>query len=524
MTVSVEVFNFSNTSKIKEIILGEKEITLSEFVAVARYNAKVVFSENYCERTEKSRKLLVKLLKDGRSLYGVTTGFGYNFDNLVDLEYAAKLQKNILLSHACSVGEPLDRESVRGIMLMMLLNLGQGYSGVRLDTLKFVAGLLNNDITPYAPSHGSVGYLSVEAHIALLTIEEGKAFYKNQLLRASEALGEAMIAAPGLEYKEGLALISGTTSVTALAALSLYDTIKTALTLDIVGAMNLEALKGTIRAFNPKLQNVRRHEDQKATAANILKILENSEITQKHIDYRLQDALSLRCIPQLHGAVKKTLKDAYETIIHEMNSCCDNPILYPLEQDDGEILTGCNADGAYVGIAADSIAIAAVNLAKMSERRIARILNQKESDLPAFLVENSGLNSGYMISQYTAAGILGEMRVLAHPSTIDNIPTSANQEDYVSMGYNASKKALQVSELLEIITAIELLVSAQGLEFLYPLKSSTAIHEVRRKIRTIVPKLSEDMLLYPYIEAVQKLIHEGSVIQCVENITEALEF
>lgn len=524
MSENIEAFNFAGTGNMKAVILGEKDITLGEFAAVARYKAKVAFSKSYCERTQRSRKLLDRLVKEGRSLYGVNTGFGYNFREAVSAEDAARLQRNILLSHACSTGEPLDAEAVRGIMLLMLLNLGQGYSGVRPEILRFIAELLNRDITPYAPSHGSVGYLSVEAHIALPAIGEGRAFYKGRLVSASEALREAAVAVPGVESKEGLALISGTASVTALAALSLYDAVKAALTLDIAGAMSLEALKGTIRAFDPRLHRVRRHEEQRATAANILKILKDSEIAQKHMDYRLQDALSLRCIPQLHGAVKKTLKDAYGTILREMNSCCDNPILYPVGREDGEVLTGCNADGAYAGLAADSISIAAANLGKMSERRLARLLDHRESGLPAFLAENPGLNSGHMISQYAAAGILGEMRLLAHPSTIDSIPTCANQEDYVSMGYNASRKALQSAGLLETIAAAELLAAAQGLEFLQPLKSSPAILEVRQKIRAVVPKSSEDSLLHPSLEAVQKLIHEGTILQCAENIAGSLEF
>ncbi|MFL0194984.1 histidine ammonia-lyase [Clostridium sp. WILCCON 0269] len=522
--MSNKLIDLCAANRINKINLGEKDITLNEFIAVVRYGAKVYLSSDYTSRVKNSRKLIEKFIREKRIIYGVTTGFGYNHTKIIDEDHAEKLQKNILLSHACSVGEPLEPETVRGILLMMLLNLGQGYSGVKIETLQFICELLNKNIIPFAPSHGSVGYLSPEAHISLIIIGKGKAWYKGTLISADEALQKAQIKAPKLGYKEGLSLISGTTSVTAMAAIAIYDSIKSAINLDIAGAMSLETLKGTLHAFHPGIQRVRRHSEQKSTANNISKILKNSEIAEKYINYRLQDALSLRCIPQLHGAAKKTLKDAYITIMNEMNSCCDNPIIYPTGNKDGEALIGCNADGAYVGIEADSICIADVNLGKMSERRIQRLLNENESGLPAFLIQNPGLNSGLMITQYAAAGILGEMRILASPATIDNVPTCANQEDYVSMGYNASKKALHISQLLENIIALEVIASSQGIKFLYPLKPSPATSKVYSEIRKIMPEISEDIFVYPYIEEVKKLIHEGVLIKCIEEEIGPLEF
>lgn len=511
-----------NPLRISHVVLGDKSISLEEFIAVARYKSSVSFSDNFVNRVEASRKLVEKFLNEKRVVYGLTTGFGDNCNKIISLEDTVTLQKNILRSHACSVGEPLESEVVRGILLMMLLNLGQGYSGVRLQTLECIRDILNSDIIPFAPSHGSVGYLAPEAHISLVFIGEGKAFYKEKLIEGIDALNSAGIKPVELNSKEGLALVSGTTSVTAMAALALYDAIQGAKTADIAGAMSLEALKGTIKAFDLRLQSVRPHKEQENTARNVLKILEDSEIANQYKDYRLQDALSLRCIPQLHGAAKKTIKDAKSTIETEMNSCCDNPIIYPYG-DDGIALMGCNADGSYVGIEADSLCIAMANLAKMSERRIDRLVNHHVSELPAFLIEKSGLNNGFMIPQYTAAGLLGEIRVLCHPSTIDNTPTCANQEDYVSMGYNAARKAYQVSKLFQHILAIEVLTAAQALEFLKPIKPSTATGKVYRLIRESVERLEEDRFMYPDMMNVYEAIHHGYLIEEVENIIGEIE-
>jgi histidine ammonia-lyase len=512
-----------NPRRIKKVALGIHDITLEEFVAVARHEAKVELSPAYCERVSKSRGLIEKFLDERRVIYGVTTGFGDNCDKIILPEQAITLQKNILRSHACSIGEPLEKEIVRGILLMMLQNLGLGYSGVQLSTMESIVNILNRGITPLAPGHGSVGYLAVEAHICLVLLGEGKAWYNDEILSGIDALAAVGMKPIKLGCKEGLALVSGTTSVTAIAALALFDAIKAAKTADIAGAMSLEALRGTIKAFDPRIHSVRPHEEQSMTARNILRILAHSEIADKYKDYRLQDALSLRCIPQLHGAAKKSFKDAAKTIAIEMNSCCDNPIIYP-EGDDGIALMGCNADSAYVGIEADSMCIALTNIAKMSERRTDRIINHHVSELPAFLIENAGLNSGFMIPQYTAAGLLGEMRMYSTPSTIDNTSTCANQEDYIGMGYNASRKAYQSVKLLENILAIELLNASQALEFLKPLNPSPATKAVYDLIRKEVPKVEDDQYLYPFLQYISEQIHNGNIEDVIEDVIGALEF
>ena len=508
--------------EIKKVVLGESDVSLNDIIAVSRYGAEVIFSQEYRDRVNASRAVIEKFLDEERAVYGVTTGFGSNVTKSISSKDAETLQINIIRSHAVSVGEPLDKEVVRAIQLMMLINLGQGFSGVRLELLELLRSVLNQQIVPFAPGEGSVGYLSPEAHMALLLIGEGKAWYKGELISGSAALERAGLQPLSLVCKEGLALTSGTTSVTAFAALALYDGIQAAKTADIAGAIVLEALKGTLKAFDPRTHSVKRHTEQARTAGNIVKILEGSEIVEKHQDYRLQDALSLRCIPQVHGAVKKVLEDAKITITNEINSSSDNPILFT--EDNGEALMGGNFDGTYVGIQADSMAIAMANLAKISERRIDRLVNHHVSELPAFLVANPGLNNGYMIPQYTAAGLLNEIRILSHPATIDNIPTCANQEDVVSFAYFAAKKAHQISKKLEYILAIELMGAVQALDFHRPLKPSPVSQMVYQQIRSQVPTVTEDRYFYPDIESIYQQIHEGEILNSVELLINDLEW
>jgi histidine ammonia-lyase len=398
---------------------------------------------------------------------------------------------------------------------MVLQNAGQGYSGIRLETLEMYRKFLNNDLIPYAPKEGSVGYLSPEAHIASSLIGRGKAYINGELLESKEALEEVGLEAINLEAKEGLILVSGTTSVTALGTLALYDMIKAVKTADIIGAMNLEVLKGTVKAFDDRLMEVRPHQEQRETANNLREILNDSEIAQKYIDYRLQDALSLRCIPQLHGASKKTLKDALKTIEIEMNSCTDNPIIWP-EGEDGATISGGNPDSSYVGLEMDSASMAATMVAKMSERRNNRLIDGNLSEHPWFLVKNPGLNSGLMIPQYTQAGLLNDMKTLCQPAVVDNIPTCGNQEDYVAMGYNSSKKAIDIAEKLEYILAIELLSVYQAHQFIdEDLSPGSVSQSILNEISKTVPVMEDDIYLYPYIEKIRNLIHSGEIVKII---------
>ena len=510
------MFNKMNIKEIDRVVLDGR-INIDEFVAVARYGAKVEFSEAYNARVMKSRGLVEKWIKEGRIMYGITTGFGAMCTQIITPEETAKLQKNIVLSHSTSVGEPLSIEEVRATMLMVLQNVGQGYCGARIETMEMYRQFLNLGLTPFAPKEGSVGYLSPEAHMALVLIGEGKAYINGELLTGKEALERVGLMPTVLSSKEGLVLVSGTTSVTAIGALALYDMLQASKAADIIGAMTLEVLKGTTKAFDDRLMSVRPHEDQRSTADNVRKILGDSEIAKHFENYRLQDALSIRCIPQLHGAAKKTLKDAMKTIEIEMNACCDNPIIWP-EGDDGEAMSGCNADSSYVGIEMDSACIAATMIAKMSERRNNRLVDGSLSGYPWFLIKKPGLNSGLMIPQYTQAGLLNDMKILSHPATVDGIPTCGNQEDYVAMGYNASKKARQIVDKLEFILAIELLSVFQAQQFMDEgLLPGSASKAVLDEIALTVPVMEEDIFLYPHINTLRDLVHSGRVIDLVEE-------
>ncbi len=326
------------------------------------------------------------------------------------------------------------------MMFVMLCHFGSGHTGIRLETLVLIRDMLNAGISPIVPGHGSVGYLTLEGHIGMVMIGEGKATYQGETLDGAEALERAGLKPVVLSSKEGLILLSGTTSVTAFASLAIYDAQTLSLTADIAGSFTLEVLKGTLMAMDERLMAVRPHPDQINTAANIRAILKDSPMLERCRGHRVQDALSIRCMPQLHGPVKKAVKDAQATLAIELNSSVDNPLIFDEEDGGAVALMGCNADGTYAGMASDNLCIAITDLCKMSNSRIDRLLNSLVSELPAFLNKNADFNNGLMMIQYASAGLQGELRILAHPAVVDNLTTCANQEDYVNMGYNAAKK------------------------------------------------------------------------------------
>ena len=338
------------------VTLGGKN-SLEQVVAVARYGAKVEFSAEYRARVNACRAHVERFSREGKAIYGITTGLGDNCRKFIPEEDRVKIQRNHILAHTVSVGEPLCEEGVRAMMFVMLLHFGSGHTGFRLETLELIKELLNRNITPRVPKHGSVGYLGLESHIGMVLIGEGRAWYEGELLSGAEALERAGLQPAVLGSKEGLTLVSGTTSVTALACLAYYDGTVLARTADVSGAFSLEMLKGTLKAMDERLMRARPHPGQMQTAENIRHILSGSRIAEKYRDYRVQDALSLRCMPQLHGAVKKTLKDGLESIDIELNSSVDNPLIFE-ENGEAEALMGCNADGTYLGMASDFLCIA----------------------------------------------------------------------------------------------------------------------------------------------------------------------
>lgn len=501
----------------KEITL-EQGISIESLVAIARNGAKVVFSPSYEARVQRCRSHVERFEQEEALIYGLTTGLGDNCTVFIPEADRITIQRNHILAHSCAVGEPLEEECTRAMMVVMLAHFGTGYTGIRLETLALLRDMLNKGVTPLVPRHGSVGYLCLESYIGLVLIGEGQALYQGEVLPGAQALAQAGLAPTVLGSKEGLTLVSGTTSVTAHAALAFYDGQMLARTADVTGAMTLEMLKGNLMAMDPRIMATRPHSDQSKTAQNICRLLADSQILQSTAREKIQDALSLRCIPQLHGPVKQAVRQGYETVEIELHSTVDNPLIF--EDDHGEItaLMGCNCDGTYVGLSCDQLCVALGNLGKMVERRLDRLVNGHVSGLPPFLNQNSAFCNGLMMIQYTAAGLVGELRLKAHPATVDSVPTCAFQEDYVSMGYNAARKAYESVSLARYLLAIELICSTQALDCIpqspTPASATTAVYQL---VRTVMPRLDSDAPLGPYTEAVADLIGKGDVLHTAEQ-------
>lgn len=501
---------------MKKVILGQP-VNLEEFISVAVFHSEVEFSEEYKDRVEKSRKILEACVRREEPVYGTTTGFGALVTEFIQKEQAELLQKNIILTHAVSVGEPMEEEEVRAVILMVLQSLGRGVSGVRLELLERYRQFLNKNLIPYVPKEGSVGYLCAEAHIAGVLIGEGKAWYQGELLPAAEALEKAGIQPITLSYKEGLALINGTTSPTALSALAVYRMEQAVKAADIAASMSLEGLGGLLRAYDSHVTGCRPQKELCQTAQFLCDLLEGSQIIEKAKDSHLQDALSLRCVPQLHGAAKRVIADAREVVECEINSCGDNPVIFGTEEEP-DVYSNGNPDASYVGMQMDALCVAAANLGKMSERRNARFLDKNLSGLPWFLAKDSGLNSGLMIPQYAQAGILNRMRMLAVPATADSVSTSAGQEDYVSMGYNAAVKANEAVRCLEYILAVEVFSAYQAQQFFdSSLKRGKGTGAVYAAMNKEVPVMEKDMYLYPWLEWTRNWIREGKLQDTAEQ-------
>lgn len=508
---------------MKNVILGGT-VTVEDVVNVARYHAKVEFSPAYEERVNRCRAHVERFSKEGKAIYGLTTGLGDNWKKFIPEEDRVIIQRNNIYAHTCAVGEPINEECTRSMMFVMLAHFGSGHTGIRLETLALIRDMLNAGVTPRVPGHGSVGYLTLEGYIGMVMIGEGKAWYQGELLDGGEALARAGLKPVVLSSKEGLIVLSGTTSVTAFGALALYDAVTLSLTADIAGSFTLEVLKGTLMAMDERIMNARPHPDQINTAANIRAILADSPILERYKGHRLQDALSIRCMPQLHGVVKKTVKDGLETMAIELNSSVDNPLIFDDEEEGAVALMGCNADGSYVGMAADAATIAITDLCKMSNCRIDRMLNSLVSELPAFLNKNAAYNNGLMMIQYTSGGLQGELRVLAHPAVVDNLTTCANQEDYTNMGFNAAKKAYDAMHLAKYIIATELICDGQALDCYDDRSCAAATGAVYDLLRSVVPAMDSDSPLGPYTEAVAQQIIDGAYIRAVEEKAGKLRF
>ncbi|HAS91379.1 MAG TPA: histidine ammonia-lyase, partial [Clostridiales bacterium] len=417
-----------------KVIITGNDLTLDEVVAVCRNYKKVELSDFAVERVLKSRKVVDDFVENEDVVYGITTGFGKFSDVTISKEESKTLQKNLIISHSVGAGKPFDSEVVRGIILLRINNLAKGYSGARLETIQTMIEMLNRKVHPIIPEKGSLGAsgdLAPLSHMVLPMIGLGQAEYEGEIMAGEEAMEKAGIPVIELTAKEGLALINGTQVMTALAALTVYDSLNIIKTADIAAALSFEAQNGIIDALDQRLHDIRPHKGQIDTARVLTELLTGSKMTTKQGEIRVQDAYSLRCVPQVHGASKDAINYVKEKIEIEINSVTDNPIIFP-ETNEG--ISGGNFHGQPMALSLDFLGIALSELANISERRIERLVNPTLSGLPAFLVEHGGLNSGFMIVQYSAAALVSENKILAHPASVDSIPSSANQEDHVSMG------------------------------------------------------------------------------------------
>ena len=452
----------------------------------------IVFDGAHCAlgaaartRVEAARQTVLDTLEKGLAVYGVNTGFGDLAKVRIEADKLTLLQERLILSHCAGVGEALEDRSVRGMLLLRANALARGYSGVRPEIIEALLALLNANVLPVVPSRGSVGAsgdLAPLAHLALPLLGRGHLHIDGETLPAAEGLGRLGLEPFTLQPKEGLALINGTQAMTALLANAAIRSRRLVKIADLVAALSVDALRGTDAAFDPRLHALRPHPGQQSSAANIWALLSGSGIRESHRfgDVRVQDPYSVRCAPQVHGAVRDVLSDAEAKLAIEMNSVTDNPLIFA---DEGAIISGGNFHGEPMAIAADSLCIAMAELGNISERRIEKLTNTAFSGLPPFLVEDAGLNSGFMMAQVTAAALASENKVLAHPASVDSIPTSADKEDHVSMGMGAALKLCDIISHTNTILTIELLCGAQGIDLLRPLRSSPALEALHAALR-----------------------------------------
>ena len=496
------------------IILDGNSLTLEQLASISDDHAVVALDARAAAAVDASRAVVDRHAEGETPVYGINTGFGSLAEVKIPRHALGALQRNLLRSHAAGVGEPLPPRAVRAMMALRANVLAKGYSGIRRATLDRLIDALNAQVHPVVPSRGSVGAsgdLAPLAHLSLVLIGEGFATVGTDaaVLDGGTALARAGIAAVALESKEGLALINGTQASTAVAALAVLGAERLARATDLAAALAIDGLRGSYHPFEARLHDVRPHPGQRTAADNLLRLLQQSPINASHENCgRVQDAYAMRCAPQVHGAARDAFAHARRVLEIEANAATDNPMVFA---DTGEIVSGGNFHGAPVAIAADLIVIGLVQLATISERRSDRLVNPALSGLAPFLTRDSGLHSGYMMAQVTAAALVSELKTLAHPASADTIPTSANREDHVSMSMGAALKAERALQLATRVIAIEALLACQAIDLLAPLATSPALAPVHARLRSDVPTLSDDRPPSPDIESISKLIARGSL-------------
>ena len=504
---------------MKKIILNGKDLNVEDLVSITRETSKVSISEEALKIVQTSRDLVDKLLIEGRPMYGINTGFGKFSDVAIPEDEINLLQINLILADAAGVGEPLPKDVVRGMLVMRANSLMNGYSGVRPAIIETLIEMLNKGVHPVIPEKGSVGSsgdLCPLAHMVLPMIGLGEAEYKGVVLEGRDAMEKAGIPTVELKAKEGLALINGTQCMTSVAAHALWDAKMLLKAADIIGALTAESLCAITDAYDPRIHEIRRHSGQKDSASNLRRLLEGSGYTTKQGEIRMQDSYSLRCIPQIHGASRLAVDYVSSVIENELNAVTDNPVVFI---ETGEVYSGGNFHGEPVAIAADTLGIAVSELGNISERRIAKLIDPSlNHGLSAFLVKNGGINCGFMIPQYAAAALVSENKILAHPASVDSIPTSAGQEDHVSMGTIGARKAATIVDNVTTVLGIELMSAAQAIDLQEKKKMGKGTSEAYKLVRSKIDFMENDRIFYKDQKLAADLIHEGTLVASVEKV------
>jgi histidine ammonia-lyase len=504
---------------VRIIRLSGKDLALEDLAAVAAGRVRVTLAPSARRAIGASRRVVERAIRRGDRVYGLTTGFGKFSDVAISADQIETLQRNLIRSHAAGVGEPLPDAHVRAMMVLRANALARGFSGIRVSTVETLLAMLAADVLPRIPRQGSVGAsgdLAPLAHLALALIGEGDVRRKGRVQTARRALASARIRPVTLAAKEGLALINGVQMSVAVGGLALGRALALARAADVCGAATLDASRGSDAAFDRRVIGARPHPGAVASAGNLRELLAGSAIRESHRGCgRVQDNYALRCMPQVHGAARDAFAHARDVLEREMNSATDNPLVFPGR---GDIVSGGNFHGAPVGLVLDYAAIAATDLASISERRIEKLMNPATSELPAFLVEKGGLNSGLMMAQITAAALVSESKALAHPASVDSIPTSANKEDHVSMSPIAARKLSQIVANLEWVLAIELMTAFQAMEFLRPLRTSPPLERVRSAFRRAVRPWKEDRELHRDLARARMFLSEPAFLDVADGL------
>ena len=500
------------------IELTGNDLTLEAVKAVAVGREAVSLGDSARAGVKRARDFIEELLERGERIYGVTTGFGRLAEVVISPDQQGQLQRNLVRSHASGVGEPMASEEVRTIMVLRANALARGNSGCREEVVDLMLALLNKEVHPVVPRIGSVGAsgdLAPLSHVALALIGEGRVEYQGRVRETEEVFGELGLEPVELREKEGLALINGTQATTGLGILALLAAERAVDTAEVAGCVSLEGLRGTPDAFRAEVHEARPHPGQVESARRLRALLTDSEIREshRHGDSRVQDAYCLRCMPQVHGAARSALTYVRDVLTTEANSTTDNPLVFP---DAKAVVSAGNFHAQVVSQALDLLCIAVTDMAAISERRIERLINPDLSGLPAFLAREPGLESGFMIAQVTAVDLLSEMRVLSHPASVDSVPTSANQEDHVSMGLASARKARRIVDCLEYVLAVELAVGAEAIEYHRPLKAGVGVDRAHALIRERVARLEGDRVLSGDFEAIRDLVRTGALANLVE--------